>query len=85
MDRFINPDCTKIPKRKYGRTKLQLISIIRNQFPIVATEVAYLKNDPRLFTNRDLSTIRIYKPIHFSYGLDRIRIASQPIQIGFGS
>ena len=34
---------------------------------------------------RDLSTIRIYKPIRFSYGLDRIWIVSQRIRIGFGS
>ena len=34
---------------------------------------------------RDLSTIHIYKPIHFSYGLYRIQIVSQRIRIGFGS
>ena len=38
-----------------------------------------------IVSNRDLGTIRIYKPIRFSYGLDRIRIVSQRIRIGFGS
>ncbi|KAI7846529.1 hypothetical protein BDC45DRAFT_577150 [Circinella umbellata] len=40
---------------------------------------------PALLATRDLSTIQIYKPIRFSYGLDRIRIVSQRIRIGFGS
>ena len=35
--------------------------------------------------SRDLSRIRIYKPIPFSYVLDRIWTVSQWIQIGFGS